>query len=101
MVLRIFVRAITWALHAHHPEAVRAKSAKLRHSEVAFTHRFDYSVKEQVHVHLCMVGGVLEELVDPAAPICMAPGISAQVRLIKHKLQQGVSVPEPEEGAGG
>jgi len=56
MMLRIFMRAITWALHEHHPKAVHADKATLGFSEVSFTYRFDFSVKEQVTTHLIMVG---------------------------------------------
>jgi hypothetical protein len=60
MVLRIFLRVIEQTLQASSPGAALVDKAALHIGAVAFIHRFDSSLNEQVHFHVCVVDGVFE-----------------------------------------
>ena len=62
IVLRIFLRVITQSLSAHCPGAANVDRAVLHIGAVAFIHRFDSSLNEHVHFHVCVVDGVFEDL---------------------------------------
>ncbi len=62
MVLRIFLRVIAQSLQASSPGAAHVNKAALHIGAVAFIHRFDSSLNEHVHFHVCVVDRVFEEL---------------------------------------
>ena len=62
MVLRIFLRVIARSLPANCPGVANADKTALHIGAVAFIHRFDSSLNEHVHFHVCAVDGVLEEV---------------------------------------
>ena len=64
-VLRIFLRVIEQTLQASSPGSVSADKASRvspHIGAVAFIHRFGSSLNEHVHLHVCAVDGVFEEV---------------------------------------
>jgi hypothetical protein len=62
MVLRIFLRVIEQTLQAHSPGAASVDKTALHIGAVAFIHRFGSSLNDHVHIHVCAVDGVFEEV---------------------------------------
>ena len=62
MVLRIFLRAIAKSLQSNCPGVAHLGKAALHIGAVAFIHRFGSSLNGHVHVHVCVVDGVFEEV---------------------------------------
>ena len=64
MVLRIFLRVIAQTLQTHGPGEANADKSAPHIGTVAFIHRFCSCLNEHVHFHVCVVDGVLEEVVE-------------------------------------
>ena len=62
MVLRIFLPVIAQSLQSNCSGAVNAEKEALHIGAVAFIHRFGSSLKEHVHLHVCVVEGVFEKV---------------------------------------
>ncbi len=60
--LRIFLRVIAQTLQTHSPGGQTADKAILHIGAVAFIRRVDSSLNLHVRFHVCVVGGVLEEV---------------------------------------
>lgn len=68
MVLRIFLRIIAQTFQANCPGAAHVDKAALHIGAVAFIHRFDSSLNEHVHFHVCAVDGMFEEAAGEGDP---------------------------------
>ena len=55
MVLRISLQVIAQSLQSNSDGAAQLDSAALHIGAIAFTHRFDSSLNEQVQFHVCVV----------------------------------------------
>jgi hypothetical protein len=62
MVLRIFLRVIAQSLQSNCAGAAQLDKATLHIGAVAFIHRFGSSLNGHVHLHVCVVDGVFEEV---------------------------------------
>ena len=62
MVLRIFLRVISQSLSTNCHSAASVDKAALHIGAVAFIHRFGSGLNGHVHLHLCAVDGVYEEV---------------------------------------
>ena len=62
MVLRIFLRVIAQSLQDHCAGTAQVDRAALHIGAVAFIHRFGSNLNEHVHLHVCVVDGVFEEV---------------------------------------
>ena len=62
MVLRIFLRVIAQRLQSNSPGAAQLDKAAQHIGAVAFIHRFGSSLNAHVHLHVCAVDGVFEEV---------------------------------------
>lgn len=70
MVLRIFLRVIEQTQQAHCPGADHTDKANLHIGAVAFIHRLGSSLNQRVHLHLCVVDGVFEEVTGAGGRCC-------------------------------
>ena len=75
MVLRIFLRVIAQSLQVHCPGAAREVKAALRIGAIALIHRSGSSLNGHVHVHVCVVDRVFEELAGDTGAQSLPPGI--------------------------
>ena len=75
MVLRIFLWVIAQNLQSNSPEAAQVDKAALHIGVVAFIHRFSSSLNGHVHVHVCVVDGVFEEVAGDGDAQSSSPGI--------------------------
>jgi hypothetical protein len=74
MVLRIFLRVIAQSLQAHSPGAASGDNRSLHIGAVAFIHRFGSSLNGHVHLHVCVVDGVFEQVAGDADAQSLPPG---------------------------
>ena len=62
MVLRVFQRVIAQSVQSNNLGAAQVDKVALHIGAIAFIHRFGSSLNQHVHFHVCVVGGVFEQV---------------------------------------